>query len=1061
MHDNLYGETIPGSTGNPAAYQSGWGLFCTWNQGGLNLSGFRIRYRTVGVQFFYGIPNWHTIQNSIFEYGTTAVQLQESYGSLNNLTLCNVPNSYSGAGVYNVSLGNIVNNCPPVGGTGGGPVIDDHGNTMMSATTLGVNASTPGSVETAGDEDYFRVEITNPGTFTSYTTGTTDTYGFLLDSNGNVLTYNDDSPYPNFRMSYSLSSGVYYVRLRHYSSAGTGLYTLYTEFTTVAGGGGGGSTGSDEHGNAMGSATPLGQNSSASGSIQYGGDEDFFQIQVTTTGTLTAYTTGTTDVYGYLMDSYGTPLAVNDDNPFPNFRLSFSVGPGTYYVRVRHYNASSGTGAYSLFTELQCTDCDNDGLPDSWEQQYFGAIAHGAGEDGDGDGLTNLQEYIVGTNPNQAFSNGTSKNDGQWDKDGDSISNAGEFNWSHTDPNNAYSLSTTHRDGIRKSAFFPAEVSQPLWLQITSGDPIPITIHGSQAGDTYLILSSQAVTGPWGVETQAAGETGSTSVSIPSAGRPMLFFLGGDTRDQDMDGLPDVYEAIVTRTVYDAPGASSDANSDPDGDGVTNLAEFNLGSNPLVSDNPLNFTNVNPGATIVGETFLHSGIKPPFPNDFDLLGLHVLLNGEPSRSMKLFVDDDGIVKLHWVTPYVTNGSHSLQIVSELPQGALLGSPLQVVVSNAIWFPDLDPDCGEAMRIAVKSLHAKGTWEMTISGSEDLTVHAPVLVASLSGTINSEGWLEWIGDTDPEPGWSLGLFDNSGTPLPYKQYLIEVASTPSIAPQGLPSPATERMVKSVEPRWTNFPTKFVVGYQRVYNLGSSAEQSLTTTMTAILNVCYARNQPGIINAQSPEPTLDSTGFITEASAPLYQLNTPQDWARLTSSLRVREARNFFYCGHGDGGHDVIGSETVDTTMSVADLNKRILFNDNDWHAFGGPNLHPYRFVFLFGCNTAKGHFPEAFGIPKEKNLPAARFDKQGLRYRAFMGFNGLQRSSFAGSSPVVEYFNFLQKFFEAWADPQGNRSLAEAVDFAIERSAVNGGPWLNPPSIVIYGYPGLKWRDTIP
>jgi hypothetical protein len=44
-------------------------------------------------------------------------------------------------------------------------------------------------------------------------------------------------------------------------------------------------------------------------------------------------------------------------------------------------------------------DTDADGLADSWEQQYFGALTVNPNDDPDGDGSTNLQEYRAGTNP--------------------------------------------------------------------------------------------------------------------------------------------------------------------------------------------------------------------------------------------------------------------------------------------------------------------------------------------------------------------------------------------------------------------------------------------------------------------------------------------------------------------------------------------------------------------------------------------------------------------------------------------------------------------------------------
>lgn len=45
-------------------------------------------------------------------------------------------------------------------------------------------------------------------------------------------------------------------------------------------------------------------------------------------------------------------------------------------------------------------DTDGDGLPDSWEQQYFQHITNGdPNGDPDGDGRDNLTEYLAGTNP--------------------------------------------------------------------------------------------------------------------------------------------------------------------------------------------------------------------------------------------------------------------------------------------------------------------------------------------------------------------------------------------------------------------------------------------------------------------------------------------------------------------------------------------------------------------------------------------------------------------------------------------------------------------------------------
>lgn len=71
-------------------------------------------------------------------------------------------------------------------------------------------------------------------------------------------------------------------------------------------------------------------------------------------------------------------------------------------------------------------DIDSDGLDDVWEMLYFGNLNCSPGDDPDGDGLTNLQEYNANTNPTKE------------DSDGDGISDSEELA-NGTDPTNGTS----------------------------------------------------------------------------------------------------------------------------------------------------------------------------------------------------------------------------------------------------------------------------------------------------------------------------------------------------------------------------------------------------------------------------------------------------------------------------------------------------------------------------------------------------------------------------------------------------------------------------------------------
>ena len=108
---------------------------------------------------------------------------------------------------------------------------DDYGNSTSAAASINVNTGIAGKVSFGGDNDYFKFTLARSGTLTLYTTGSTDTYGYLLNENGSTIKSNDDSGASrNFRISTNVAAGTYYIRLRGYSWFTSGSYVLSTSF---------------------------------------------------------------------------------------------------------------------------------------------------------------------------------------------------------------------------------------------------------------------------------------------------------------------------------------------------------------------------------------------------------------------------------------------------------------------------------------------------------------------------------------------------------------------------------------------------------------------------------------------------------------------------------------------------------------------------------------------------------------------------------------------------------------------------------------------------------------
>jgi len=107
------------------------------------------------------------------------------------------------------------------------PASDDHGDTCETATPFPLNSYLAGHLERAGDHDWFRVSLPRAGSLYAVTGGTTDTWGDLYDGANTWLTSDDDSgPDYNFLIARSLAAGTHCIRVRHWSTGGTGSYWL-------------------------------------------------------------------------------------------------------------------------------------------------------------------------------------------------------------------------------------------------------------------------------------------------------------------------------------------------------------------------------------------------------------------------------------------------------------------------------------------------------------------------------------------------------------------------------------------------------------------------------------------------------------------------------------------------------------------------------------------------------------------------------------------------------------------------------------------------------------------
>ena len=177
----------------------------------------------------------------------------------------------------------------------------DHGNTRTTATPLALGDDLPGTIDPPPtDVDYFSFTIDATTDVWLYTTGDTDTRGYLYNSSGTELAENNDSGNPNNHLTFEiramLNPGTYHVSVQTFEQSSSGSYTLHARSVAPVG----------TTRNTATDITPTSEGTLFPGFIYTQAGYNYFKFELTSSADVFITTTGGLDTAAELRRANGS-----------------------------------------------------------------------------------------------------------------------------------------------------------------------------------------------------------------------------------------------------------------------------------------------------------------------------------------------------------------------------------------------------------------------------------------------------------------------------------------------------------------------------------------------------------------------------------------------------------------------------------------------------------------------------------------------------------------------------------------------------------------------------------